>query len=186
VGNTCESNNVSLSFGDDDAYGRTIQDALFLSNTILKSSDGAVMPYTGIQAGSWSTSVTNIRLVDMRYANGATNAVAFVGTGAKDLEFGWLLGITVLNNTGSSVSGATVQIQNADGTLVYAGTTNAQGQIPGLFLLTTTLTADTSTDPNGVVTVTKKSFTVTASSGTKQVSQATDLSASSAITLTLP
>ena len=71
--NTFASNNVSLNLGDNDSYGVLNTDVTFLGNTITKSAEGAVMSYTGIAVGDWNNIVSNIRLIDMQYAGGATS-----------------------------------------------------------------------------------------------------------------
>jgi PKD repeat protein len=179
------SNCTSLNLGDNDSYGLTNAGVLFLGNTIVKSTAGVAMTYTSIAAGDWNNIVTNIQLVDTQYQNGATSTVTFLGNQAKDVEFGWLLNVSVTDATGNPVNRASVTIQNQDGTQVYSGTTNAQGAISAIPLVATTFFVAQGGNDNNPTQTAKNSFTIQAASGTKSASQTINLTADATVNLVL-
>src|SRR5262249_8822318 len=138
LSNTLVSNDVSLNIGDNDSWQQTNQGILMVGNTISKSSDGAVRPYTSILAGGSQNSVSNISLIDTKYANGAMPGITFTGAVAKDMETGWLLGVGVTTQAGAVLSGAVVQVIDAKGNVVYSGTTDASGTVANIPVVTTT------------------------------------------------
>ncbi len=136
--NTFESNSVSLNFGDNDSGGFYTefpsgtnigleQDIGFLSNTVLKSASGnQTLSYYGVYAGDWGNTVSDIRLIDMRYQGGATPVVTFLsGPTSKDVSIGWIMTVLVTDG-GIASAGATVTISDRLG-VVFTGTTDATG-----------------------------------------------------------
>ena len=135
-GNTFESNNISVQLADAD--GGSAYDVLFRSNTIRKSANGVSMTYAGISCGYWVDYASNIRFIDNRYEGGATSTISWIGEGyPKDLSMGWLLGVQVKNAGGMALAGATVRVLDKVGAQVFSGTTDANGQLSGMPIVTT-------------------------------------------------
>ncbi len=126
IGNTFESNNTSLQICTPS--GEDVHGTQFISNTFVKSSQGAVVPYTSVGCGYWVYLCDGVQLIDSRYEDGATPTINWSGSGAKDLSIGWLLNPVVQGPGGTPLAGATVQVLNA-GVQVYSGTTDADGLI---------------------------------------------------------
>jgi PKD repeat protein len=185
LNNRFESNSTSLNLGDNDSYGLTNSDVLFVNNTLAKSAEGASVGYTGLLVGNWDNMVSNIRIIDMQYAGGAVPGATFAGNKAKDVEFGSQLRVTVVDAQGNPLAGANVSIQNQDGTQVFSGVTDEMGVIDGIRLLTTTLSVAAGGDNTKPVSTTKKTFTITGASGALSGSQTIELDGDAQVTLTL-
>jgi PKD repeat protein len=185
TGNTMDSNFVSLNFGDDDGWTTMDDGVLFVGNTISKSSAGATLSYVSIAAGDWGTGTNNIQMVDTQYVNGATSGVLFLGTQAKQISFGVLLNVSVVDSSGNPVSGATVTILDQAGNQVFTGTTN-QGTITGIPLMTTTLYVAQGGDDNNPTRTANNPFTISATSGTKSATETLTLNGDQSTTLQLP
>ncbi len=185
LNNSFVSNVTSLNFGDNDAYGVTDGGIVFIGSTIAKATTGATMSYTGIAAGNWANTVTGVLFVDTTYGSGVTPGVTFLGTGAtaEDVEFGVLLQVTVDNAQNQPVAGASVTILDQNGNQVYSGTTNAQGVIAGIPLITTTLLVPAGGNNSQPTTTTTNSFTVQATSGSLLGSQKVTLNADGQVTV---
>ncbi len=166
--NTFASNDVSVNFGDDTGYEGTVANVLFVGSTISKLSQGAAMNYIGVAAGDWQDTTTNVWLIDTSYTGGATSAIAFLGTvSTSNVEVGWLLNLTVDNANGSAATGDTVSLLNGSNQQVYSGVTNAQGQLIGIAVVTTTY--QQSATNSSVVTATSAGpFTVVVNQGGTQ------------------
>ena len=184
LNNTFVSNDTSLNFGDSDSYGESENDITFIGNTIEKASTGAAMTYTGIAAGNWANTTNNIRLINMSYTNGATPGVTFLGIEPENITIGWLLNVTVTNSSGAAVAGANVTVLGANNQVVYAGTTNAQGQITGIMVLTTEYVQQ-GTNPDQITTDNLGPFTVQTTSGTTSQSQSVNLTGDLNLGITL-
>ena len=82
------------------------------------------------------------------------------------LNVEWSLWLTVLGSTGAPLQGATVVIKDVDGTTVYSGTTDANGQVPIQYLVQKQLWDDHAGSywgPNNrITTLTPHTVTITA------------------------
>ena len=105
--NNLVSNDISLNLGSNDGINES--DVSFIGNTLTKSSLGTfplatsdyeTRGYVSIEAGNYGSTVSNIRLIDMKYAGGATSAINFVGTAAKSISFGYSLNLTTTTPAG--------------------------------------------------------------------------------------
>ena len=175
VGNTFDSNCISLNFGDSDGYGYSENDLMFVGNTISKSSSGASLTYYGIVAGDWKCSVSNIRMFDTQYANGATPGVLFLGIQPKQIAFGYELTVSVVDANGNRVGGAAVTITDQNGNLVYAGVTNNQGLISSLPIVTTSYSVAANGDDSNPIITSTPGFTIRARTASKTGSQTINL-----------
>lgn len=181
--NTFESNDISLGFSDND--GNIVNSGTFISNTIRKSSEGAARNYRSVLAGYWIGEVHNIRLIDMRYENGATTTIAWEGSGTKDLSTGWLLDTHIQNSQGYPLQGATLTIQDKDSVQVFSGASDISGNIADTPVVTTIYRQE-GADPRVITTDTRIPHYLEASlSGYNSVAQDIFLTASAEITLTL-
>ena len=163
IGNTFESNNVSLNLGDNDGINES--DVHFFGNTITKSSGGISMPYTGIQSAYWISTLDNISMIDTVYQNGAIPGISYGGTGVKNASFGSLLNLAIQNSSGTGITGATVTIFNSLNQIVFTGNSDSSGSLSAIPLLTTTYRQLT-IDPTQIITDNLSPFTIHVTSGT--------------------
>jgi PKD repeat protein len=128
VGNTFESNGYGVTIGTNNS-NQFDQDAdlTFRNNIFRASSDGVARPFTSYQLGYWDHTMSNIKFIGSTYQNGATNNINWVGTGQKDVVFGWVLTLTVTDPSGNPIAGAVVSLKDANGKVLYTGVTNNQG-----------------------------------------------------------
>jgi hypothetical protein len=185
-GNTFASNDVSVNLGDDTGYGSAVSDALFLGNTIAELSQGAAMAYHGVVAGAWQNSVTGIRLIDSTYAGGATGQIVLLGTMAKDVEVGSLVGVAVNWAGGEVVAGAIVTITDSQGRAVYTGATDASGQVSDVPVVTQVIAQAAGTDPSQSTTTNMGAFTLGVTSGTSSQTQTFTIDGDTKLSVTLP
>jgi len=177
--NVFESNATSLAFGDSDSYGKANNDVTFLDNTIVKSSSGAVVTYTSIGMGNWATTTQDIRLIDTQFANGAPAGVTVLNTtpGAVSWETGYLLAVSVVDGSSLPVVGALVSLSDQAGHTVYSGTTDANGQITGIPVVTAVFTPSSTTSQGP--------FTLVVTSGTKTKTTTLNLTGDTNLGITL-
>src|SRR5262249_23718306 len=126
--NVIRSNDVSLNLGDNDSWDGANVDFLMVGNTIEPSNNGVSRPYTSILVGSFNNSVGNVGLIDTVFANGAPATPTFaesLGYLGDNVEMGVLLNVTAAWAGGAPVAGATVQVFDASGTLVFTGATSS-------------------------------------------------------------
>ncbi len=175
-GNTLESNVTPFNIGDKDSSQYTQRGITMIGNTIKKSSDGAAGLYNSIVIGDYQNTVTNVRMIDTQYANGATSTVTFKGTMAKDISFGYTLSVTVVDASGNPVNGAAVSITGQNGNMVYSGATGSDGMIGVIPLLTRTCTVLQNGNDSSPTVTSTSGLTVRAKSGTKSGVQSLTLS----------
>jgi hypothetical protein len=130
--NILESNDVSLAMGDS---GGGAAGATLVSCTLRKKGEGVGRPYTAVQAGYYIREVLGIRLLDTRYEGGATPSIVWAGTGKKEIAFGRLIDVKVVDAGGSPVAGAMVRVLDRQGREVSAGKTGTDGTAPGIALV---------------------------------------------------
>jgi PKD repeat protein len=185
--NILESNDVSLQICGNDADGTTgVSGVDLISNTLRKSSSGAIVTYTGVQAGYWTNPISAVRLIDMRLDNGATFNFVWSGQGTKNITVASLLDVTAMGASGAFLSGATVTVTNGTGGQVYSGTTRADGQASNI-IVPTTVYAQLTTDPSQVTVTPQGPFTIRCTLGTlSTTSQGVSISGDLGIILTLP
>jgi hypothetical protein len=131
--NILESNDVSLALGDRDGGAEAVT---LLDTTLRKSAAGPQRPYSGILAGYYNRDIRSIRLVGTRYEGGATAAVAWAGTGRREVQRGGLLSVRVVDGNGQPVSGAAVRVLDREGREVAFGKTGADGMAREMLILT--------------------------------------------------
>ena len=92
--NNLVSNDISLNLGSNDGINES--DVSFIGNTLTKSSLGTfplatsdyeTRGYVSVEAGNYDSTISNVRLIDTKYAGGATSAVNYVGTAPKSISF---------------------------------------------------------------------------------------------------
>jgi fibronectin type 3 domain-containing protein len=165
VGNTFVSNAVSINLGDNDSWSQNNSGILFVGNTIAKSTEGVSMPYNSIVAGDWNNGVSDIRFIDTKYANGASaSSMVFYGARPKDVEFGRLLSLSLVDSRSTPLAAATVKILNQSGAVVFTGTTDGKGLLQNIPLVTSSV-AQTTADPGDLATATANQFTLIATKG---------------------
>ena len=180
--NVFESNDRSLNIGDTDSYGRSAEDITFIGNTVRKSTEGEVRPYSGVVAGDWGTHVENIRLFDMHYQNGATADLNFRSPSVQ-IFTGWVLNVTVSDGQGSPVSGAAVSLYDSNSHLVYGGISDGQGNIDGIYVLTTSYGFS---GQQGLPTANSLGpFSIFVTSGSKHATQAVTLLGDTSLSIQL-
>src|SRR5262249_39202474 len=91
----------------------------------------------------------------------------------EDVEVGWVASLTALDASSNPIGGAAVRVLDQDGNSVFTGTTDANGQIPMIPLVVTTI-AQNGTDTTTQTKTTKSRFSVVVTNGTKSVAQAID------------
>ncbi len=91
TGNTFESNDTSLAFGDADSWNGSAEDIWMAHNTIYRSGDGAVRPFTSIMAGDYQTKVSNIFMPFTIAQNGATPTVSYGSGAVTNLYIFWVV-----------------------------------------------------------------------------------------------
>ncbi|MEN6451435.1 MAG: right-handed parallel beta-helix repeat-containing protein, partial [Thermoguttaceae bacterium] len=187
--NVFESNDVSLAFGGND--GKDSFDGDFISNTFTRSSEGATRTYYAVSAGFWVGSVENIRIIDPKYAGGATPTVhwdidyATSDGSTRSLAFGWLLTVNAQDALGNPLAGATVTVFDKSGAQVFTGTADASGQLAAIPLVTT-IQNQSNTNLYSVTTDSRGPFQVSVSApGYATVAQTVDLTQSTATTVAL-
>jgi hypothetical protein len=125
----------------------------FISNVLSKSTSGAAMTYTGIQAGYWVETISDVSIYNTQVENGATSAITWVGQGIKQIAVGTIFNVTVVNASNLPVSGAQVFIVGTTGEQILSAITNASGQLTGILAATTSYSQPTAN--SGQITVTQ-------------------------------
>jgi hypothetical protein len=180
--NVLSSNDTSLALGDMDAWQETEAGVLFVRDTFVNPGRGVVLPYVAVDAGYGDNTDQNIEIIDAVYKSGSSWLWEYGKT--KDVETGWQLNVTVKDSAGAAVAGATVQIFNAAGQLVYSGTTNASGQVTSIPLAVTELEQLTS-DPTDITSVPLGPFQLVISQGTLTTSETFTMTGDRSLTLVL-
>jgi hypothetical protein len=182
--NTFESNDTSLTLGDNTSYGLTDQDVTFLSNTIRKSTDGALRAYTSVLVGYMKTAVHNVNLIGSIYDGGATSNLVFTDVQTKDINVGVLLTVSASNYYGAPVAGAQIQVFDKTGGLVASGVTDAGGRVQ--FSVITYKYSQTTTSSQNITTDKRGPFLVRGLTPTGVATQNIDPTSNMSLSLMLP
>ncbi len=181
TGNTIESNDIALAVGGYD--GGNVSDVVLTSNTLSKSSAGAVLPFTGIQVGYWIYQIHDVQIYDTQLQNGATANIAWTGQGAKDVEVGWLLTVAAQDSTGAALAGVNVRVTDNTGAQVFAGLTGTGGQV--VIPVITTVYSHIGTDPTAITATGTGPLTVSITSGQTTQNETVTLTGDSSLDFTL-
>jgi hypothetical protein len=104
--NTVESNDTGLLVGTDNLIAKDNDDDLQFVNTVCrKSAEGISRPFVACQLGTMEHKISNFSLIGSTYENGATDKIVWGGSGQKDVDFGWVLDVTVTDPAGRPVQG---------------------------------------------------------------------------------
>jgi hypothetical protein len=182
--NVLESNDVDLMIGDDNSFKMMNSGVLLVGNTLNRSTEGAVRTFHGVLAGDFTNSVTDIRLIDTQYGPGVTPGVDFADAAIKDVETGWLLNVVVTAADATPVAGATVQIEDGGGTVVFQGITDSNGLVKDIPVVTQTYMQTTS-NPTSVVVKDNGPFQLIVNSGAKTATQAFSMGADMQLDVTI-
>ncbi|MEW4568952.1 PKD domain-containing protein [Tautonia sp. JC769] len=163
-GNTFESNHIALNIGDNDGYDGVNEDISFLSNTFCKSTEGAPMLFSSLNVGEMKTSAHNLRFLDNLFIDGASETVRYVGIKTKDLHFGQHVDFELIGPEGTAVSNGQVRLYDREQNLVFEGTTNTDGRLVSVPVVTEIQRQITS-DPKNITLDPRGPFTIEVMSG---------------------
>jgi hypothetical protein len=180
TGNTMESNYIALAVGGYD--GGNISDVVLTSNTLSKSSEGAALPFTGIQVGYWIYEIHNVQIYDTGLLQGATSNIAWTGQGTKDVEIGWLLTVTAHDSAGAALGGLSVRVTDNTGAQVFAGATSAGGQV--VIPVVTTVYSQIGADATAITATSTGPHTVSVTWGQTTQNETVTLTEDSSLDLT--
>jgi hypothetical protein len=180
-GNVLESNDISLALTDT---GGSVHQVDLVSTTLRRSAEGAARPYTAVLAGYYNRQIADVRLLDTRLENGATDAIVWAGTGVKDLSVGWLLTVTAQDPVGAALPSAAVSVSDKSGVEVFSGTTGADGSVRDIPVVTTVFRQET-TNPRIITTDHRGPHRVEASHGGGSAISTVDLDSSMVLILTV-
>ncbi|MHB1562155.1 MAG: hypothetical protein ACYC61_32305, partial [Isosphaeraceae bacterium] len=131
-GNTFDSNGAGITLGGQaGGADYPVNNLLLVNNTFKATADPTALaePFYSYDFGEQGQSLSGIQIYGSTYQNGAPSVIRFVGNGQKSVTMGWVLTIQVETAQGTPLSGATVNLLAADGTVLQSGTTNAQGSL---------------------------------------------------------
>jgi hypothetical protein len=159
--NVFDSNEYSVRLCSPDDWNISQLD--LVGNTFSLSSSGAVRTYTAVLAGYWVGTVTGVRLIDSRFANGATLNVFWSGQGTKDISICSLLDVATVGGTsGTFLSGSAINVTS--GGQGASGATASDGQFSNIVVALTTYSQLTS-DPTQITMTQFDPFTINATLG---------------------
>ena len=127
MGNTFESDATGIVLNDGNGGTNSVAGLTFIDSVFEESSTGVSRPFTSYHIGYWVQATSDVAFIGSTYLNGATGAVTWAGTGQKDVDFGWVLTLTVTDSSGNQINGATVTLKDASGKVLYIAGTNPQG-----------------------------------------------------------
>lgn len=148
INNVLESNDIGLALTDTSG---NVEAAELISNTFKKTTEGGDRPYTAILGGYYIRQINNVRILDPRFAGGATMKLVWSGTGTKTVSLGSLLSVKVVDGSEQPVKGAMVQVLDRQGQVIYKGTTGETGMLANVAILTKVY-RQTTTDPKKMTT----------------------------------
>lgn len=112
-GNTFESNSTAIQIGDW-ASPNSMNEDLTLTDSTIKKCDGAVKPFRFVYVGDTKSGCRNVRLLNTKFENGATDAVQFIQINRKELLFGSRSSVNPL-------LGQFLTVLDKDSKLLYTG-----------------------------------------------------------------
>ena len=101
--NTFESDDTGIALGGPAVgTGAPVNNLLFQNSTITVTSDPTAVPRTfqSYNFGVNQATMTGVQFLGTSYVNGATSTVTWVGTGQKNVTFGWVLTVQVRQLSG--------------------------------------------------------------------------------------
>jgi hypothetical protein len=110
--------------------------------------------------------------------------MVFYGARPKDVKFGRLLSLALVDSRSAPLAAATVQILNQAGAVVYTGTTDGKGLLQNISLTTSTV-AQTTADPSDLATATANQFTLIATKGSLTLKKTISLTSNQSLKLHL-
>jgi hypothetical protein len=179
--NVFESNEASLRIGGSDGF--SVSDIALDSNTFRKSSDGVDRPYTDVIAGYWTGAIKDVWLTDARFQNDGKPLFTWSGSAAKEIVLRDRIALIAQSPRGDFLPGCVVNLADKDGRPVFSGTTAADGQLPGIPLVTAVYRQPTP-DPKLISMTVKGPFTARLHSGLANESRVIDVSKARIVLLT--
>jgi hypothetical protein len=179
--NVLESNDSSITLADTEGPAAGVR---LVGNTFRQSTKGARRPYVAIHAGYWNFPVRAVEFLDPRLESGATLAVRWAGSGTKDLSIAYLLTVTARKG-GTPIPNALVSVRDNQGREVFAGKTDARGEVRDIPVIDTRYRQDTE-DPKQITTDHRGPFSVLVTSESTLISRKFVLGANQSVSIDLP
>jgi len=130
--NVIESNHKNVLFGGTGSYAANVRNTTFVSNTLIKGAN-PLPDYSAFSVGSPSE-IANTHLIDTKLVNGATMDVGNLYEAKYNYFVDWYLNVMVKNNSDTPIEGATVEVKDVNGTVVFSGATDANGGVNNITL----------------------------------------------------
>jgi hypothetical protein len=109
-----------------------VRNTTFVSNTLIKGAN-PLPDYSAFSVGSPSE-IANTHLIDTKLVNGATMDVGNLYEAKYNYFVDWYLNVMVKNNSDTPIEGATVEVKDVNGTVVFSGATDANGGVNNITL----------------------------------------------------
>jgi hypothetical protein len=122
-GNVLESNDTALAFGDSDSWQQADEDITLSGNSIRISTMGPARNFTSISAGTYRTTVADIRMPETWLENGAPATISYGGAPVTNFQVDW--------NQGPPPDGDTEGGSGANG----SGGGSPQNTIPPVYVI---------------------------------------------------
>lgn len=179
--NVLMSNDVSLQL---TGPGGDVSDVTLLNHVFSNWRDNQGRPYTAIEAGYWIREIHNVKILSPQFENGADLSIKWVGSGEKDIAIGWLLDITVRDSIGQTVPFAQVTVKDRFGNVVFSGTTDENGSLSNMEIVTRIYQQETSS-PYIIRIKNQGPHTVTATANGQSTEEEIQLEGNLSLNLTL-
>src|SRR5262249_32159479 len=125
-----ESNDKAIVLGGDQGGYQT--NIAFIGSTLTRTSDPTACPgrtFVSYYFSNQGGPSLGIQVIGSSYVNGAPSSITWMNAGTKEWTVGWVLTTVVQDANGHPLSGATVNLLGANGTVVATGTTDNQGNL---------------------------------------------------------
>src|SRR5262249_13688904 len=106
--------------------------------------------FSSVGAGYYNRPIRGVLFLDSRFSGGAAWAVAWSGTGTKELGVGRTMILRAEDESGREQPGAAVRVFDRGGALVFSGTADPGGRVT--VPLVTTLYRQAGEDPAAITT----------------------------------